>query len=166
MDQARTDAFWAEMSACGHFVQIYEVDDVFIDTLAGFISGGLRAGQAAIVIATPDHRHELDKRLTAMGLDVNAARARDQFISADAEETLAKFVVDGWPDENLFIQVVTDLLHRAGSNGRKVRAVGEMVALLWAQGHCGATVRLEYLWHDICQRESFALFCAYPKIGF
>ena len=45
-------------------------------------------------------------------------------------------------------------------------AAGEMVAILWARGHTGATVRLEHLWHRLCATESFTLFCAYPKIGF
>jgi hypothetical protein len=47
-----------------------------------------------------------------------------------------------------------------------VRAFGEMVALLWAQGHCGATVRLEYLWSRFCDQQGFSLLCAYPKSGF
>src|SRR5688500_19228341 len=49
---------------------------------------------------------------------------------------------------------------------RSVRAFGEMVAVLWANGHNGATVRLEHLWHAFCQSEAFSLFCAYPKTGF
>jgi hypothetical protein len=73
------------MLACEHFVQIYEAGSAFMDTLAGFISDGLTAGQAAVVIATPRHRQELDQRLIALGLDVAAARAKDQFISLDAE---------------------------------------------------------------------------------
>jgi hypothetical protein len=36
-----------------------------MDTLAGFIGGGLSAGDAGVVVAKPAHRHELDKRLTA-----------------------------------------------------------------------------------------------------
>ena len=164
--QIRNDTFWAEMSACDHFVQVYEADDVFLDTLAGFIGGGLSTGHAAVIIATPTHREELEKRLAAMGLAVAAARSSDQFISLDAEETLAKFMVNGWPDDRLFAEVVRDILERARSKGRQVRAFGEMVALLWARGFCGATVRLEHLWHDICETESFSLFCAYPKSGF
>jgi hypothetical protein len=154
------------MSACEHFVQIYEADGAFMDTLAGFISGGLTTDQAAVVIATRGHRQELDKRLMALGIDVDAARAKDQLISLDAEETLATFMVGGWPDSDLFKTAVTGILGRATRAGRKVRVFGEMVALLWAKGECGATVRLEYLWHQICQDESFALFCAYPKVGF
>jgi hypothetical protein len=159
-------AFWAELSACEHFVQIYEADDVFVDTLVGFVSGGLKEGHAAVVIATPVHRQELERRLTEMGLDVAAARACDQFICLDAEETLAKFMVDGWPDKDRFTSVVSDLLDRARRNGRQVRAFGEMVAVMWAKGYHGATVQLEHLWQHICQSESFALFCAYPKAGF
>jgi hypothetical protein len=41
-----------------------------------------------------------------------------------------------------------------------------MVALLWAQGQSGATVRLEHLWHEFCQSKAFSLFCAYPRSGF
>jgi hypothetical protein len=41
-----------------------------------------------------------------------------------------------------------------------------MVAILWAKGQVGATVRLEQLWNKFCQRESFCLFCAYPQSGF
>jgi ribosomal protein L15 len=41
-----------------------------------------------------------------------------------------------------------------------------MVAMLWGQGHNGATVRLEHLWHELCREEAFSLFCAYPRSGF
>lgn len=166
MDQTQPHAFWAELSACEHFVQIYDAEDMFVDTLAGFINGGLSAGHAAIVIATPVHRDGLDERLVKMGLDVDLARSQGQFISLDAEQTLGRFMVDGWPDKQLFTETVCGILERASANSRKVRAFGEMVALLWAQGNYDATIRLEHLWHELCHKESLALFCAYPKIGF
>jgi hypothetical protein len=166
MNENLSHSFWAEMSPCEHFVQIYEADGVFMDTLAGFIGGALAQGDGAVVIATLTHRWELDRRLTIMGLDVDSAKSNDRFISLDAGETLTSFMVGGWPDEDKFTQVVRDILQRAGRDGRKVRAFGEMVALMWAQGYQAATIRLEHLWHQLCQRESFALFCAYPKSGF
>jgi hypothetical protein len=162
----RLNAFWAEMSACEHFVQICEADDIFMDTLTDFVVGGLGERHAAVVIATPAHRRELDVRLATLGLDVVAAQARDQLILLDAEETIARFLVDGWPDDERFAAVVTDILARGTRGGRKVRVFGEMVALMWAMGHCAATVRLEHLWHQICVKAAFALFCAYPKAGF
>ena len=76
-------------------------------------------------------------------------------------------MINGWPVENLFMQTVTEVISLArGTNNRKVRAFGEMVALLWAQGCNGATVQLENLWNKFCETEAFCLFCAYPKSGF
>ena len=61
---------------------------------------------------------------------------------------------------------MSGLLTRGRAGGRRVRAFGEMVAVMWARGEQGATVRLEHLWHRLCQSEAFSLFCAYPRIGF
>lgn len=160
------DVFWGELSACDHCVQIYENDGVFLDALEGFVAGGIRQGDAIILIATPAHLGGLESRLAASGFDVDAAIKREQYIALDAKESLAMFMVDGWPDEVLFAQFIDDLLLRARGQHRKVRAFGEMVALMWAEGQCGATVRLEHLWTRMCQQESFSLFCAYPKTGF
>jgi hypothetical protein len=158
--------FWGEIAPCDHFVQIYEDNDIFLDTLEGFVSGGIRSGDSVIVIAIPSNRKALEERLYAQGIDLMGAVEQDQYIALDAEETLSKFMVSGWPDDELFKQVITSLLARARGEGRRVRAFGEMVALLWARGDQAATVRLEHLWQGLCQMEAFALFCAYPKSGF
>jgi len=42
----------------------------------------------------------------------------------------AKFMVNHWPDENLFFELITTLFKRVKKNNGKVRAFGEMVALL------------------------------------
>lgn len=160
------DVFWGELSACDHCVQIYENDSVFLDALEGFVAGGIRQGDAIILIATPAHLRGLEQRLEESGFDVGAAIERDQYIALDAKESLEKFMVNGWPDEVVFAQFIDSLLQRARAQKRKVRAFGEMVALMWAEGQCGATVRLEHLWTRLCEQESFSLFCAYPKTGF
>lgn len=159
-------AFWGEMSAFEHFVQIYEQENLFLDTLADFLGIGLLNGEASIAILTRAHRLEIEQRLRRMGIAVDFMQSEDQLIFLDAQETIAKFMVNDWPDDQRFEKVVTSVLKRASKSGRKVRAFGEMVALMWAQGQCGATVRLEHLWHDLCKRESFPLFCAYPQMGF
>jgi hypothetical protein len=158
--------FWGEISPCEHLVQIYSEDAPFLDALVAFVAGGIQAGEAVIVIATPEHRVALRDRLRAEGIDVAAAIATDLYIALDAEATLRKFMVDGWPDDMRFNYVIHDILARARGTGRRVRAFGEMVAILWGQGHNGATVRLEHLWNELCGQKSFALFCAYPRAGF
>lgn len=160
------EVFWGEISPCDHLVQIYQDDTTFLDALEGFVSGGIMAGDGVVVIATPHHLAALDTRLRSRGIDTATAAQRDQYLGLDAEEMLSKFMVKGWPDESLFRTFVTETLQRAKGNGRRVRAFGEMVALLWAQGNTGATVHLEHLWHRLCHEQTFSLFCAYPKSGF
>jgi len=161
----RTDVFWGEIAPSEHMAQFYENDDVLLDTLAGFIGGGLKVGDGAIVIATVEHLKALNHRLEASGVDVADAQSQDQYIPLVAEETLAKFMVKQWPDDELFTALVTGLIKRARANGRHVRAFGEMVALMWARGDHAATVRLEYLWQSVCKSKEFSLLCAYPKAG-
>jgi hypothetical protein len=159
-------SFWGELAPCEHMVQMYTRDSAFLDMLSGFVGNGLKCGDGVIVIATAAHLSALEAHLAGVGVDLAAARGRDQYIALDAELTLARFIVNGWPDEEIFDPLVTSLIARAGRGGRRVRAFGEMVAILWAQGHAGATVRLEYLWNAICRREAFSLLCAYPRTGF
>src|SRR2546423_3552841 len=108
-DLGRFDAFWAEMMPSEHFVQIYENDSPFLDALTGFIGGGLLADEAAVVIATPTHRIELVKRLGVVGIDVETAQSVDQLILLDADETVAKFMINGWPDDRRFKQVIAEI---------------------------------------------------------
>ena len=52
-----------EFSPREHIVQVYEDDAAFLDTLAEFASAGSFQGEAVVVIATPQHRYGLWKRL-------------------------------------------------------------------------------------------------------
>lgn len=158
--------FWAEMAPCEHLVQIYEEDEVFLRTLEGFVADGLAVNEAVIVVATPEHLAFLARTLSDRGIDLTAAVRSDQYVAVDANTALDLFMVNGWPDDELFNSFVGDLLSRATRGGRRVRAFGEMVAILWARGHCGSTVRLEHLWHALCEEQRFMLFCAYPRAGF
>ncbi|MDZ4685882.1 MAG: MEDS domain-containing protein [Planctomycetaceae bacterium] len=160
------EVFWGEIAPCEHLVQIYADDAAFLDALEGFVGGGIRAGDAVIVIATASHHNALEDRLGAAGVDLDAAIEQLAYIPLDAEVALSRFMVNDWPDEALFNRMVTELIAAASQGGRRVRAFGEMVAILWAQGHSGATVRLEHLWNKYCRDENLSLFCAYPKSGF
>jgi len=163
---ASSKVFWGEIAPCEHIAQFYADDGVLLDTLTGFVGGGLKAGETTIVIATADHLKALEQRLSNSGLDIAIARSNHQYIDMLAEEALDKFMVAHWPDDQLFNSFITDLITRARTNSRRVRAFGEMVAILWARGDTAATVRLEYLWQQLCQAQDFSLFCAYPKAGF
>lgn len=158
--------FWREVAPCSHVVQIYEDPEVFLNLLEGFVAGGIAVGDCVIVLAQAAHLRALEERLSLHGYDLAALSAQDQYIALDAEQTLAQFMVNDWPDYHLFMETINALFQRAHLKKRNVRAFGEMVAVLWSQGKSGATVMLEYLWNTYCEKEKFALFCAYPQSGF
>src|SRR5690348_3874942 len=157
---------WKEMREHEHFVQLYEHDDFLIASVAGFVAEGLRKGDSIVVVATEAHRSSLNQRLQEESIDLKAARISGQYIALDAEETLAKFMADGALNEKLFQETVGHLIEHTVRSGKHLRAFGEMVALLWAEGNRDGAIRLEQLWNEFGKENSFALFCAYPMSGF
>jgi hypothetical protein len=163
----RNDVFWDALDPTDHSVQIYGDEPAFMDALAGYVRSGLRNDESVIVIATAVHIHDLEKRLRQSWIDIDRARWEERFVALLASETLSRFMVNGIPDEARFVEVAQGVLQRArGKGGRKVRAFGEMVALLWADGQCTAAIALERLWNQLQAAERFPLFCAYPHSGF
>lgn len=157
--------FWGELAPSEHIAQFYETDEVLIQALAAFVHAGLARGESVIVIATPGHLEALQAQLTRSGIDLKKAILEDRYIVADAETALASFMFGSWPDDRRFGELIGQLVSRATVQNRRVRAFGEMVALLWARGDVAATVRLEHLWNDVCEQVPMPLFCAYPKVG-
>jgi excisionase family DNA binding protein len=156
-----------EMGPSDHVAQLYEADTFLADTVADYLAAGLRAGDTALVIATPAHREQIEERLRAGGEDVDAARDSGRYVALDAAETLASFLVDGEPDVERFREVVGGVVARAAADGRPVRAFGEMVGLLAAAGKDAAAIRLEGLWNELGRAHVFSLVCGYPlaKLG-
>ncbi|WP_343537271.1 MEDS domain-containing protein [Sphingobacterium thalpophilum] len=163
---AKTSIFWGEIAPTDHVVQIYENDESFLITLEGFVLSGLEAKESVVLIATPEHITALSERLSKTGVDVDTNIADDHLIFLNAEQTLSKFMVNGWPEPKLFEETIMAIIRRALDKNRPVRAFGEMVALLWSKGEKSATVHLEMLWNRFCEMQNLCLFCAYPKNGF
>ncbi len=153
---------WSDTRDSDHFVQFYESDKFLVEAVGGYVGTALEAGDAGIVIATPAHRAGIDRHLTARGLDTPAARAEGRLVVLDAADTLDQFMVGGSPDPDRFAQVVGGLVAKAARGRKRLRAFGEMVALLWEDGNRAAAIRLEELWNDLGKVHKFALFCAYP----
>jgi anti-sigma regulatory factor (Ser/Thr protein kinase) len=95
------------------------------------------------------------------GIDVDAAQLAGSLVMADAAESLAKHLVDDWPDAGVFATEIGGLIRRLVDSGRRVRIYGEMVAMLWEAGNVAAAIELETLWNDLGRRLPFSLFCAY-----
>ena len=158
--------FWRDMAPSGHACQVYADPGKLLESLTAYVGGALWSNEAAIVIATRPHLDRLDGLLRQSGLDLGHFRADDRYISLPAEGTLARFMVDDWPDEPLFRQVIGGVLERARRGGRPVRAYGEMVAVLWGRGDYQAAIRLEHLWNRLLEGNQFRLLCGYERAEF
>jgi signal transduction histidine kinase/ActR/RegA family two-component response regulator len=145
-----------------HFVQFYENDAFLADSVATFIGGAIAAGHGAVIIVTPEHRRAIFDVMTSRGISCSGAIDRGDCVALDAAETLATFMVDGSPVPRLFRENVGGLIARLTRQDRPVRAFGEMVALLAADGNRGAAIELEDLWNELGKEFNFSLFCAYP----
>ena len=154
---------------CHHAVQFYEKDSSLIEALGQHIGAALKSGDTAIVVATKEHRKALAEELRLRKINITAAINAGHFIQLDAAATLARFMVDGGPDKERFENTIGALVGRARASlktGGRLAVFGEMVAILWADGHREATVRLEELWNDLAARHSFDLLCGYPLSAF
>ncbi len=156
----------ADAPAHHHLVEFYERDGLLADSVRDHLEPGLRAGQAAIVVATAAHRELFEAALLSTGVDVGAARADGRYLPLDTDEALSRFMVDGAPDPTRFWAAIGGLVATATGSGRRVRIYGEMVAALWAQGSFAAAIALEDLWNDLGRIRPFSLLCAYPTTAF
>ena len=144
-----------------HVVQFYGRDEELTEAVTDYLLGALASGGVAIVIATPEHRHEFETRLAQAGVDLAAARDDGSYLARDAAQTLSELMAAGKLDGAAFDRVIGTVIAAAGAGGRPVRAFGEMVALLWDDGLVSAAVRLEAMWEELGGKHPFSLFCGY-----
>ena len=152
-----------------HAVQFYADDESLCTTVAGFLSQGFVDGHPAIVIATGKHREAILAGLKGRLIDVERALQTGSLVVLDAQRTLDLFMDGDEPDEERFENSVGRLISsvlEGHENRSLIRAYGEMVDLLWKQGHSAAAIRLEMLWNRLAQRYGFALLCGYSMGNF
>jgi PAS domain S-box-containing protein len=157
---------FSEMRDKEHFVQFYDNDSYLIDSVIAFVAAALFEGNSSVVIATPEHRGAIQRKLVASGIDIADATGSGRYVELDASEMLSKFMVEGAPDADRFMNTVGSVIARQATSRGRIHAFGEMVALLWAEGKREAAIQLEELWNQLGKRYRFALFCAYPIGGF
>lgn len=142
----------------GHAVHF--ADDAELGVrLAAFVTEGLTDDEVCVVVATPLHLAGLRHRLALAGLtDV----ARGLLVELDAETLLSRLLRDGRPDPDLFALSVAPLVRGTLESGRRMRAFGEMVGLLYEAGDRAGAVELEQLWDGLQRELGFPMLCAYP----
>jgi len=104
---------WSRHGEHHHGVQFYSQDKFLLEELSAYVGNALQAGDAAVVVATEQHRDSLLPWLTARGLDIAALLEEGRLVSLDAEQVLATFMSDGWPNEKRFNEVVGEIVAKA-----------------------------------------------------
>jgi signal transduction histidine kinase len=151
-----------------HAVQFYESDEFLARTVGEYIAAGLRSGEPAVVIATPEHLRAFALQLAGREVKVETVRQRGLLIELDAQATLGSFMIDGRPDAARFMSAIAPVLEEARRRhgSASVRAYGEMVNLLWSNGGGEVALELEGLWNRLSQTHRFSLLCAYAIRAF
>ena len=155
-------------AAYPHAVKFYNDDASLGRTVAEFLAPGLREGQPAIVIATPEHRNLIAGQLAAHGLNVAELERDGDLQLIDADAMLARFMVGEEPDPVRFHATVDEVIARACKDRLPcpVRAYGEMVDVLWKRANAEGAIRLEMLWNRVATTAEFALLCGYAVGNF
>lgn len=148
-----------------HLVHFYRSDQDLACHVAPFLLESLRAGEAALIVASPLHVGEFRQAMAASGYDVDAAVTSGRLVILDAATTLRQLMVGDLPDADRFNDVIGNLMarlaHASSTRLPGVHAYGEMVGELWGAGNVVGAIALEELWQALGERMPFSLYCGY-----
>jgi DNA-binding NarL/FixJ family response regulator len=154
-----------EKSPHRHEVLFYSDDTVLLDSVTRFIAAALKAGNAAIVVATESHRDSLLLRLRTHGLDIGAAIEQGRCIALDAADALPKFMLRDVLDPVRFLEALGNYISKAAKTFRgkqaRVGIFGEMCHLLLAQGNAEAAIQVEKLGNQLAETYDVDILCGY-----
>ena len=146
-----------------HEVGFYADDRRLLDDLTVFVGASLKAGNAAIVLATEAHRESLLSRLQSYDVDVRAAIEQGRYIALDAADALSMFMVNGMPDRVQFFKAFDSLIRairNTAKEHRRIAVFGECVDLLCSQGNAEAAIQMERLGNQL-NANDVDILCGY-----
>lgn len=145
-----------------HHVQLFDSSKSLAETVSAFLMAGFRRGEPLLIVATPEHRELLERKLSEAGVNSREAIAANRLVVLDAVKTLDKFMRQDVPSAIAFDEVVGSLIARL-ANGNRACIYGEMIDVLAARGNYKGAQQLEELWNVLGRRESYTLFCGYAS---
>lgn len=146
-------------------IHFYETEHSLHDRVAGFLRGGLKAGQPALVIATRPHLQAIAGRLAAENIDVDAADRSGALVLIDPRRWLVNLTSESALDEGRLKAIVNLLLHAAFQGSSCGRVYSEMVDLVWQEICPSAALRVRQVWHDVATAHRRSVFLAYSLRG-
>jgi hypothetical protein len=152
-------------TAGDHVVQLFDTAESLAAAVADFVSEGLAFDDVVLVVTRPDAWMRIAQRLGRNAVDVARALDTRQLVVLDAEETLAKFTRQSWPDSERFYTGIGELVRELAGRGR-LRVFGDMVDVLASDAQFSSAVALEDLWNELATTIPFSLFCGYSAVSF
>ena len=154
----------------GHAMQLHSDPEAFLDGLAGFFDASLRRGDATCIIATPDMRDGLRRRLHARGWDVGGPSGHERCLVFDEADVARRYLRDGMPDERVVAEIAAELdaYRRAVAQGPTSRLTifGNTAEMLITGGNPAAAIALEQQWNRLTQPLPFLSLCGYATSCF
>jgi hypothetical protein len=146
-----------------HAVRFYENEKSLAKIVAEFLADGLTDSTPGIVVATASQRAAIVRELVVRGVDVVPLTRSGDLVLLDAADTLSSFMTDGMIDDRAFNDRLCAVIKRAsrGRTGCPIRIYGQMVDILWQEGKRDLAIRLEILWNQLANTQSFSLLCGY-----
>jgi CheY-like chemotaxis protein len=159
---AAHDLAGPSVSVAQHEAGLYSDDRWLLEDVTQFLGTRLRAGNAAIVVATESHRNIFLRSLGAFGLDIGAVIQQGRYIALDADEMLSKFMFNGMPDPERFMKAFGDLILRATKAVKgRVAIFGECAPLTCARGNAEAAIQIERLANQLIDNYDIDILCGY-----
>jgi len=136
-----------------------------LDRVTSFIGDALQSGHAAVVLATEAHRRVVLAKVQELGIDIARAIEQGRYLSFDAEEALAAFMLNGVIDPKRLLTLFHSLITTASAAGdgraSRVAVFGECVHLLWERGNAEAAIQMERLGNELTRKYDLEILCGY-----
>jgi DNA-binding NarL/FixJ family response regulator len=154
--------------AIRHEVQFCSDDAICVQRFTDFTASTMKAGRAAIVIATESHRSAVLQELGTRKWDVDSAIRRGILRPLDVTEKLSASLLNERLDPASFFDLAGDLIEDAASAAEREHAprVGvcrECPPALFKNRDIGHVLRLEQLWGLVAHTSVLHLLCVYSS---
>jgi len=148
-----------------HEVAFYSDDEALVHAFTRVTKAALHVGNTAIVIAKEAHRIKILQRLKGDRTNLKAFQAEGRFAELDAEDVLAKVMVNDHPDRDRCATVLEHFIGRLGkASNRKLRRIaicGECAPTLLKQGNVEGAIELEHVWDELTRAFDADTLCGY-----
>jgi KaiC/GvpD/RAD55 family RecA-like ATPase len=147
------------------FSHRYGPEPFLCDVATEFLATGLSKGEPGIIIASRPHWNLVAAQLKALGFTIDQLAATGKLAVLDAETVLSQFMVDDFPDRDLFDSVVGARVAEcvAKNAGLRIRVFTEMMDVLARSGNDSAANKLEELWMGLGRKMSLHILIAHTR---